>query len=258
VRRNRKAKRVPLHGPEGDPFLRALSQLPLFSDLYLYMQATNLAVINRYLEDLEDQMVARYFLNDTASEPITTIVSALSQLWIFGFYELLRTWKQWASELIDYAHELAKFDSESNGRKLKEEFIQQKMKRLKETVAPDNPAYCESFEQVEREREFSTELDKARNVVLPLFRRVEALRVTLAKHEVPKGKGVRAFAPGYARIDSLNNCLCWFVQMPSGSLDLISRRSIAEECCALLAARARAKAKPKTTGQSGFGTVTKL
>jgi hypothetical protein len=34
-------------------------------------------------------------------------VAALSQLWIFGLYELLRTWRQRASSILRWAKELA-------------------------------------------------------------------------------------------------------------------------------------------------------
>jgi hypothetical protein len=37
----------------------------------------------------------------------------------------------------------------------------------------------------------------------PLFRRIEALRMNLAKHEVPKLHAVPAMAPGYGRINGM-------------------------------------------------------
>jgi hypothetical protein len=60
---------------------------------------------------------------------------------------------------------------------------------------------------------------------MPVFRRLETLRVTLAKHEVPK-TNIKTWAPGYARIDSLSDTLLWFVTDKRGSTELISRQSI--------------------------------
>lgn len=41
------------------------------------------------------------------------------------------------------------------------------------------------------------EINEAYDRTEPLFRRFEALRMNLAKHEVPKTKGVPSLAPGY-------------------------------------------------------------
>ncbi len=45
-----------------------------------------------------------------------------------------------------------------------------------------------------------------------IFRRLEALRVSLAKHELPKQHGmpaIRAMAPGYGRIDEATGSIRW-------------------------------------------------
>ena len=72
--------------------------------------------------------------------------------------------------------------------------------------------YRRGFSEVEQDRSYAAFLTEVLNKVKPIFRRIEDLRVTLAKHEIPKTRGkpaVRAVAPGYARIDSTSGTLSW-------------------------------------------------
>jgi hypothetical protein len=73
-------------------------------------------------------------------------------------------------------------------------------------------------------------LRSSRDTLLPLFRNLEAVRITLAKHEVPKSKGLRAQAPGYARIDMTNGSLNWMILHGDGSAQIITRKELADEC----------------------------
>jgi hypothetical protein len=75
----------------------------------------------------------------------------------------------------------------------------------------------------------------------PVFRDIELIRVTLAKHEISKGKGLLASAPGYARIGTLTGSTTWHVVLKDGSMTMISRRDIAEDlrkACRNLASKA--------------------
>jgi hypothetical protein len=71
-------------------------------------------------------------------------------------------------------------------------------------------------------------LEKAYQRVEPLFRRIEALRMNLAKHEVPKMKDVPALAPGYGRIDMMSGSMQWQVDLGKNVVDLVSRKSLAD------------------------------
>lgn len=77
--------------------------------------------------------------------------------------------------------------------------------------------------------EFRREVDQAAQRVEPVFRRIEALRMNLAKHEVPKKKGERAMAPGYGRIDYGDGSISWMVDLGENNVDVVSRRSIANQ-----------------------------
>ena len=63
----------------------------------------------------------------------------------------------------------------------------------------------------------------------PVFRRIESLRMNLAKHEVPKRKGERAMAPGYGRIDGSDGSIYWMVDLGNNEVDMVSRRSLSKQ-----------------------------
>ncbi len=69
-----------------------INSLPLV-DAYLELQLNNLALVDAHLLELESQMARGYRIDDKLPQPLTMLVSALSQLWVFGLYEILRTWK---------------------------------------------------------------------------------------------------------------------------------------------------------------------
>jgi hypothetical protein len=61
----------------------------------------------------------------------------------------------------------------------------------------------------------------------------EALRMTLAKHEVPRQRGMFAAAPGYARLDMANGSFYWQVELGDNEITLLSRRGLADALRAL-------------------------
>src|SRR5688572_16171344 len=77
----------------------ALISLPLFDDPYLQIQAHNLEIVDKILTQMERDVLREYF--EAESTPASALVlSALSQLWIFGLYEVLRTWRQRVSKVL--------------------------------------------------------------------------------------------------------------------------------------------------------------
>src|SRR6476646_10716229 len=76
--------------------------LPLFEDLYLGMQAINLDIVDVMLEGEELALLRRYIEIERTPLPEALYVSALSQLWIFGLYELLRTWRQRIDDVLRF------------------------------------------------------------------------------------------------------------------------------------------------------------
>lgn len=60
------------------------------------------------------------------------------------------------------------------------------------------------------------------------FRRIEALRVHLAKHEVPKSKEVLGAGAGYSRID-YDGSIAFHVPLGEKEVDVVTRRQIADD-----------------------------
>ena len=84
---------------------------------------------------------------------------------------------------------------------------------------------------------FVDALDSANTRVEPIYRRLDALRVNLAKHEVKGQRGMPAMAPGYSRIDEGTGSMSWTVDLGNvvidgetlRHVDTISRRDLANE-----------------------------
>jgi hypothetical protein len=146
-------------------------------------------------------------------------------MWIFGLYELLRTWRQQVRELINYASEA---NDANIGRARRNKGL--RMKNITD-IRPEmnvNRGYYESaMERTAIDSAFVEKMRQCNAAFEPLFKRIEALRMTLAKHEVPKTSGVYAAAPGYGRIDMLTGSIYWTVDYKDGYSDIVPRRSIA-------------------------------
>jgi hypothetical protein len=189
-------------------FAELLWKLPLFDDLFLSMQGQNVMLVDLYLRDLERDLLRELIEIERTPFPATLIVSALSQMWIFAVYELLRTWRQRVKDLKRDAQKPAM--QQAGHSRLAGMYYQAQLAHLRK-----KPAYAK-------------ELDRAVNLMEPLFRSIEALRMNLAKHEVPKLHGVPAMAPGYGRIDGMTGSISWQVDLGDNLVDLVSRRSLAD------------------------------
>lgn len=208
----------------------ALESLPVLNDLYLRMQAMSIDLVDVYLSDMEHYLLEEYMRIEKTPIETAILVSALSQLWIFGLYELLRTWRQRAFDVLHFAEELRTLDR--GARKIR--IAEQKLK-IKTAVALEGSEifYWTPFEKAAKNVKFVEAIHNAVDQSERLFRRIEALRMSLAKHEMPKNKGSFAMAPGYGRIDMSDGSIYWQVVLKDNQIDLVSRRAIAEDCRAL-------------------------
>jgi hypothetical protein len=102
----------------------------LFDELYLGMQAMNVGVMDLHIEEMEQSLWNLYMEMERTPVPEATLVSALSQMWVFALYELLRTWRQRVRELVDYGDKLR-----SAGKSEKKKLIAEKRTRLQELGA---------------------------------------------------------------------------------------------------------------------------
>ena len=204
-----------------DELTTALRSLELLrGEMYLSLQVTNLTVIDQFIMGVEHHTLQEYFRTDK-TPPETMFLNAQSQMWIFAAYELLRTWRARAKDIIMWAENGG---LEMKARSLEEDqgFVhgsrQMRAKQLREVAA--NPSMIETVKM------------DLRRAHIP-FSRIEHLRVSLAKHEVRGKRNSVAYAPGYGRINMMNGSLQYQLENGPVILDTISRRDIADELRAL-------------------------
>lgn len=204
-----------------DELATALHSLELLrGELYLGLQVTNLTVIDQFIMGVEHHTLQEYIRTDR-TPPEAMFLNAQSQMWIFAAYELLRTWRARAKDIIKWAENgglamKAKSFEEDQG------FIhssrQMRAKQLRDVAA--NPSVIETIKM------------DLRRAHIP-FSRIEHLRISLAKHEVRGRSNSVAYAPGYGRINMMNGSLQYQLENGPVILDTISRRDIADELRAL-------------------------
>jgi hypothetical protein len=188
-----------LEQEDGTTISQALQTLPLFDDLFLRMQAMNLDVVDAFLTEQEAGLLAEYMETDRTPLPTATFVSALSQMWMFALYELLRTWRQRARDVIGWAKAF-----QGTPPNKQEALLSAKRREIENKAASAEGTaafYWHAYEAAATELQFAESLRRAVDRTERLFRRIEALRMSLAKHELPGVKGSFAMAPGYGRID---------------------------------------------------------
>ena len=214
---------------------KSLSGLPLLEN-YLGMQAQNIWLVDGMLQQMEAELWDEYIRTEKTPFPGIMYVSALSQMWIFALYELLRTWRQLVNEVIIYHNQLEGIHNdpafEEKKKRLRE--VNKGVQRSTISQEMEEHFYRRGFRQVELDRSYAAFLTTVLNKIDPIFRTVEDLRITLAKHEIPKtfrkkGKpAIRPTSPGYARIDTMKGGLCWFIEKKDGDSEIIRRVGIVE------------------------------
>lgn len=196
----------------------ALNSLALLGgDPYLTMQTTNLTVVDQALMDLEQRVLHRLIDEERTPVDDALFLSALSQMWIFAAYELLRTWRQRAKSVLKW--------SDAGG-------LEQVIKNLR-----INPGYLHPSREIRADQlqrildnpdtlaEISADLQRSHIV----FRRLEYLRISLAKHEIAGKKNSVAYAPGYARIHRDTGSLEFELANDRYIIGYVTRRDIADE-----------------------------
>jgi hypothetical protein len=171
--------------------IRVLQSLPLLGDdLYLRMQAMNLGVVDHFLVDIELQLLQEYEQLERTPMASATFVSALTQLWIFGVYELLRTWRQRVGDVLEFVQNLP---SEKKPALRLERMKAQEAKlaansrgegKIKDTRWP-------AYKKVADDANFAAKLQSAKDNSERIFRKLEILRVHLAKHELHQSERCR-------------------------------------------------------------------
>ena len=147
----------------------ALSGLVILGDdLYLRMQASNVSIVDKWLMSLEKKVRIARFVEDEKDYESELFLGALSQMWLFAMYELLRTWRERAGEIQKWAAngglgpKIAALEKDEGFPHLGRAALADLLKR-----AVADPAILPAIED-----------DLARTHIL--FRRLEFLRIALA------------------------------------------------------------------------------
>lgn len=201
---------------------RALCGLSLLGDdPFLRMQAFNLAAVDTFITGLEHRVHEMLITEERTPLPEAAFLSAQSQMWIFAAYELMRTWRQRASDMVKW-HESGGLQAKLAVFEKKEGYqhFGRQYRAAQVRAVIDDPPLIEKIR-----------LDLKRTRIL--FIRLEAIRISLAKHEVwKKGKSV-ALTPGYGRINAWCGALDYELENSQYSMGTINRRNIADEIRAL-------------------------
>ncbi len=196
----------------------ALMSLAGFADNpYLAMQASQLCLVDNTLNTLE-QEVMRHQFDDEPPRGKIALLGALSPMWIYAAYELLRTWRQRCEDVIKLA--------ENSGIGLKATHLERDLgyrhydRELRAQQLRDTQERPELVEQMRRDLR-RTEMG---------FTTLEFIRVALAKHEVSKkgNKKPIAFAPGLARPNRWCGSMEYELSNGGAIISYVTRRDIAE------------------------------
>ncbi len=189
-------------------------QLVLFDDMFLNMQGMNVSIVDSFITDQEYALLREYIEIERTPTQQAMFVSALSQMWIFALYELLRTWRGRIRTLKKWKESGA---------------ISEMLKRL-ERDEHNLGALMKSrhLERVRDEPSFVAKMTAHLDAMEHVFRMTEGIRINLAKHEAPGKPNVAIRAPGYGRINGLCGALDFELDVGDNSYQLINRRDIAE------------------------------
>ncbi len=209
-----------------------VASIPLCDDLFLSMQAQNIALVDlMVLRGMETELLQEYWNNDGRMPgQFAMLVGATSQMWIYYLYEFLRTWRQRARELMEAVEEYERQETPEKKADVRARLYSTVKKRRKHVrVAPN--FYGRHMEQI-ADSTFVASVRAYRDKTDLLFRRVEGVRVTLAKHEIPKTGKHQMFAeaPGYTRFDTIaTGSAYWQFVLKDDTVDVVQRRDVANE-----------------------------
>jgi len=116
-------------------------------------------------------------------------LSAQTQMWIFATYEVMRTWRQRAKDVL---------------KLVKNSGLHLKINALEEELGYQHTGRelrARQLREVQDNPELAVKIEKDLRRTHISFSQLEALRVSMAKHEVSGRPNMIAIAPGYGRID---------------------------------------------------------
>ena len=193
-----------------------MKKLPFFEDdFYLGMQAMNVGVADSVITQHEYELLRQYHEIEKTPFESAMAVSALSQMWIYGIYEVLRMWRDRQFQFeklrqtggIDLKIEGMPDDGPLN---LTVEVRKAQLMRYKNDVS------------------YRGKIEVTWTSIEPIYRMTELFRMNLAKHCAPGKDGVLPRAPGYGRINPWCGAMDFEVIEKDGCYTVMNRRDIAD------------------------------
>lgn len=207
---------------QGSEIPAALNQLALFDgDPYLRMQAYNLAIVDTFLNQLEQNVMCRLFDEERTPIDDAMFLSAQSQMWIFAAYEVMRTWRQRVKDVLKL---------HVNGG------LQQKIASLEKEegfLHYGKLHRADMLKEVIERPQIIDQIDADLKKTHVMFKWMEALRIMLAKHEVSGKANSIAMSPGYGRINRWCGSLDYELNNGKYIMGNTNRRDIANSIRAI-------------------------
>ena len=205
----------------------------MFGNLYLQMQCRNISITYQQLNPMEENLLFRKIDEERTPIDDAFVLSAWSQMWVFAFFELMRTWKTLIDDNLRFARAIVRGKDAAARQTVIDKKIAENDKASRLTI--DFGAYHRAaMEGVIRMPEHNIEsLEAALDTTKLLRRMLAEVRTSLAKHEVA---GSRAYAPspGYGLISPINGSIGWLIVYENPRSEaIVSRRNIADECRAI-------------------------
>lgn len=193
-----------------------VKRLPFFKDdVYLGMQAMNVGVADSVITEREYALLREWFEIERTPLESAMAVSALSQMWVYGLYEVLRMWR-------DRRFQFEKL--RQNGG------VESKLEAMPDDD-PMNLTLEVRKEQLRRYKEddaYRTSVDAAWTKIEPVYRLTELFRMNFAKHCAPGKDGIVPRAPGYGRINQWCGAMDYELIDKYGYYTTMNRRDIAD------------------------------
>jgi len=193
-----------------------LRSLPFFEDdTYLSMQGINVGIADPVITHYEYALLKEQFETEKTPVEMAMAVSALSQMWIYGLYEVLRLWR-------DRKFQFEKLHK--NGG------IELKIKSLSDDD-PLNHTIEIRKKQLMRYKanvEYRDLIAKTWMRIEGVYRSVELYRINLAKHCAPGKDGAHPRAPGYGRINRYCGAMDYELLDKDGAYRIMNRRDVAD------------------------------
>ncbi len=175
----------------------------------------NVGIVDSVVTEHEYALLREYNELEKTPGESAMAVSALSQMWIYGLYEVLRMWR-------DRRFQFSKL-LESGG-------IDLKLENLPEDD-PLNLTVEIRRRQLERFRDdsiYRDQIDATWQKLEPVYRMTELFRINLAKHCAPGKDGMVPRAPGYGRINRWCGAMDYELIDKAGYYHYMNRRDIAD------------------------------